>query len=213
MENFKNILWDFDGVIMDSMPVRDKGFEIVLQKYPQEQVSLLMDYHRKNGGLSRYHKFRYFFEEIRKESITEDEIQILAEEFSSVMLKNLLDESLLIQDSVRFIKENYTKYNMHVVSGSDGNELRYICETLGLSKYFISIHGSPTPKKELVEKLLADRKYRKGETCLIGDSYNDLEAAEVNEIIFIGYNNKKLLERTVRYITSFGLNIEKQIKF
>ncbi|WP_431242699.1 HAD family hydrolase [Flavobacterium sp. P21] len=147
MENFKTILWDFDGVIMDSMPVRDKGFEIVLQKYPQEQVSLLMDYHRKNGGLSRYHKFRYFFEEIRKESITEDEIQGLAKQFSTVMLESLLDESLLIKDTVIFIEENYTKYNMHIVSGSDGNELRYICEKLGLSKYFISIHGSPTPKK------------------------------------------------------------------
>lgn len=213
MENFKTILWDFDGVIMDSMPVRDKGFEIVLQKYPQEQVSLLMNYHQKNGGLSRYHKFRYFFEEIRKESITDDEILALAEQFSAVMLENLLDENLLIQDSLNFIKDNHKKYNMHVVSGSDGNELRYICEKLGLSKYFISIHGSPTQKKELVEKLLAESAYKKEDTCLIGDSYNDLEAAEVNEIVFIGYNNKKLLERTVRYITSFELNIEKQIKF
>ncbi|MEN2413838.1 HAD family hydrolase [Flavobacterium mesophilum] len=203
MENFKTILWDFDGVIMDSMPVRDKGFEIVLQKYPQDQVSLLMNYHQKNGGLSRYHKFRYFFEEIRKESITDDEILALAEQFSAVMLENLLDENLLIQDSLNFIKDNHKKYNMHVVSGSDGNELRYICEKLGLSKYFISIHGSPTPKKELVQKLLLESAYKKEETCLIGDSYNDLEAAEVNEIVFIGYNNEKLLDKTVKYITSF----------
>ena len=32
LDLYKTILWDFDGVIMDSMPVRDKGFEIVLEK-------------------------------------------------------------------------------------------------------------------------------------------------------------------------------------
>jgi phosphoglycolate phosphatase-like HAD superfamily hydrolase len=204
MFKYKTILWDFDGVIMDSMPVRDKGFEIVLQKYPEEQVSLLMEYHRKNGGLSRYNKFRYFFEEIRKEIITDAEINVLAEKFSVVMLQNLLDEKLLIEDSVNFIKENYENYNMHIVSGSDGKELRYICETLGLSKYFISIHGSPTPKKKLVKDLLIENNYKKEESCLIGDSFNDLEASDVNLITFYGYNNEKLLSKSIKYIRSFS---------
>jgi phosphoglycolate phosphatase-like HAD superfamily hydrolase len=204
IENFKTFLWDFDGVIMDSMPIRDKGFEIVLQDYPKEQVSQLMEYHRNNGGLSRYNKFRYFFEEIRKESITDAEIKVLAEEFSVVMLQNLLDSNLLIEDSLKFIKDNYSKYKMHIVSGSDGNELRYICKALGLSKYFISIHGSPTPKKELVKQVMISNNYDNTEICLIGDSYNDLEAAEVNNIFFYGYNNEKLLNKSTRYIQSFS---------
>ncbi|MEN2400559.1 HAD hydrolase-like protein [Flavobacterium sp. MC2016-06] len=203
MDKFKTILWDFDGVIMDSMPVRDKGFEIVLKDYPNEQVSLLMEYHRNNGGLSRYHKFRYFFEQIRKQSITELEIQTLAEEFSKVMLENLLDSKLLIIDSLNFIVGNHHKFNMHIVSGSDQKELRYICKTLGLSEYFISIHGSPTPKKELVRQLIEVNKYSKKELILIGDSINDLEAANVNEISFTGYNNEDLKKMTSNYIDSF----------
>lgn len=201
---YKTILWDFDGVIMDSMAVRDKGFEIVLQSYPVDQVTILMEYHRKNGGLSRYNKFRYFFEEIRKESITDSEIAILAEKFSLVMLENLLDANLLINDSLCFIKENYLKYEMHIVSGSDGNELRYICEHLGLSKFFVSIHGSPTPKNELVKQVLNNNAYNRAETCLIGDSFNDFEAADFNSITFFGYNNEKLLNKSSNYIISFG---------
>lgn len=200
MDKFKTILWDFDGVIMDSMAVRDKGFEIVLQDYPQEQVSLLMDYHRKNGGLSRYNKFRYFFEEIRKETVTDAEIAILAENFSAVMLENLLDSSLLIEDSLSFIKDNYLKYLMHIVSGSDGNELRYICEHLGLSNYFVSIHGSPCPKKQLVKELIEVNNYHKEDMVLIGDSVNDYDAAEFNSISFIGYNNVDLKIISSNYI-------------
>ena len=61
----KIIFWDFDGVILNSNKVRDSGFEIVLKDFPKNQVELLLNYHRQNGGLSRYVKFRYFFEVIR----------------------------------------------------------------------------------------------------------------------------------------------------
>lgn len=60
-DSIEIIFWDFDGVIMDSMKVRDEGFKIVLKDYPSDQVEKLMEFHRNNGGLSRYVKFRYFF--------------------------------------------------------------------------------------------------------------------------------------------------------
>src|SRR2546428_5884187 len=145
LSQYKVILWDFDGVIMDSMPIRDKGFEEVLKEYPMEQVKALMLFHQQNGGLSRYVKFRYFFEEIRKESITEDRINELASSFSKIMLSLLIDEKLLIEDSVSFIRNNLKNFEMHIVSGSDGIELRQICEALHLTQYFRSINGSPTP--------------------------------------------------------------------
>ena len=59
------IFWDFDGVILNSNKVRDKGFETVLSGFPKEEVDKLLKFHRQNGGLSRYVKFRYFFEEIK----------------------------------------------------------------------------------------------------------------------------------------------------
>lgn len=203
MEEFKVILWDFDGVIMDSMPIRGKGFEEVLKEYPNEQVSQLMQFHEQNGGLSRYVKFRYFFEEIRKESITEAQVLGLAESFSKIMFQLLLDEKLLIADSVKFIKENYSDYEMHVVSGSDGKELRAICEGLKLAQYFKTINGSPTPKKELVASLIDHNKYNRDEIVLIGDSINDFEAAVENGISFVGYNNPTLGNKS-GYINKFA---------
>ena len=73
LDNFKVILWDFDGVLMNSNSVRDLGFEKVLAGYPVEEVKSLMKYHQANGGLSRYVKFRYFFEEIRKENVSDQQ--------------------------------------------------------------------------------------------------------------------------------------------
>jgi HAD superfamily hydrolase (TIGR01549 family) len=199
---FKVILWDFDGVLMDSMPVRDKGFELVLRNFPGDQLDQLMKYHRANGGLSRYVKFRYFFEQIRKETISDNSIMALATEFSVVMRRELTDASLLINDSLDFVKRNCKTWPMHIVSGSDGEELNYLCKTLEIDQYFKSIHGSPTPKKQLIAKVL--ESYNQTDCILIGDSINDYDAATANGISFCGYNNENLRGLTQYYVNSFS---------
>lgn len=194
--NIETIFWDFDGVILDSNTVRDKGFELVLANYPKNHVEALLQYHRKNGGLSRYHKFRYFFEEIRKEEVTEKQVNKLAQQFSRIMLQELTNPSLLIEETLAFIKSNHKRYIMHIVSGSDQTELRMLCEELDIAKYFLSIHGSPTPKVEWVAKILDQNQYDIAKTILIGDSINDYEAAVKNEIWFRGYGNEKVEKLT-----------------
>lgn len=203
LENYKVIFWDFDGVILDSMSVRDRGFVEVLKDYPEYQVNELLRYHRANGGLSRYVKFRYFFEDILKRSITEKEVYNLAQQFSVIMKSILANPKLLIKDSIQFITDNHTKYAMHIVSGSDGEELNYLCNQLKIDDYFLSIKGSPTPKSELVKDVLDKYKYDKDDCVLIGDSRNDYDAATDNGIEFNGYNNEELRSLNSKYITEF----------
>ncbi|MDI9873369.1 HAD family hydrolase [Flectobacillus rivi] len=200
---FKVLLWDFDGVIMDSMPIRGRGFEEVLLEYPKEQVKKLMAFHNSNGGLSRYVKFRYFFEVIRGEVVSEERVLQLAGSFSNIMFDLLLDKSLLISDSVEFIKDKSDKFQMHIVSGSDGKELTSICEAIGLANFFKTINGSPTPKTELVKNILQNFNYNPQDVALIGDSINDFDAAVANGITFIAYNNIELFKMTDNYIKSF----------
>jgi len=188
----KNILWDFDGVILDSMKVRDWGFREIFKSFDNEKVEALLKYHTLNGGLSRYVKIRYFYEEILGKEITENEVLEYANEFSLLMKKELVNPINLIPDSLKFIKENYKKYNFHIVSGSDQEELRFLCKELKIDYYFLSIYGSPTPKSKLVKDLLDSYKYNHTVTCLIGDSINDFVAARDNGIYFLAYNNSEI---------------------
>jgi phosphoglycolate phosphatase-like HAD superfamily hydrolase len=183
------IFWDFDGVIIDSNSIREQGFEKCLSDFPKIQVSKLLDFHRLNGGLSRYVKFRYFFENIRKESISDYQILTLAKRFSDLMKVQICNKSLLIKESIDFIKLNYMKYKFHITSGSDQTELQYICDELNISKYFISIHGSPTPKIQLVKDLIEKYNYSKKNCLLIGDSINDFDASNQNGIYFKAFNS------------------------
>ena len=186
----KTILWDFDGVILDSMKVRNWGFEEIFKDFDQELIDKLLLFHENNGGLSRYIKIRYFYENLLNKSISKEKVDEYAERFSVLMKTELIKAKNLILDSLEFIIDNYEKYNFHIVSGSDQKELRFLCKELKISKYFISIHGSPMTKNQLVLNLIENLEYDKKKICLIGDSINDYEAAVYNEIEFYNYNNK-----------------------
>ncbi len=199
----KNILFDFDGVILDSMPIRDYGFKKIFEYFDDALVSQLLNYHNENGGLSRYVKIKYFYNEILDKEILEEEIDDYASNFSKIMKKELVNKKYLIVDTLEFIKYNFKKYNLHIVSGSDERELQYLCKKLEIGKYFQSINGSPTEKNKLVESVLSDNEYLTKETILIGDSINDYVAAEVNGIGFYGFNNTSLINISEQYLENY----------
>lgn len=204
LSSFEVILWDFDGVILDSMPVRTLGFSMTLSEYDDKDVQKLIDYHTENGGLSRYHKYRYFYEKILNKEVSDDQIADLAGRFSSIMKRELCNKNLLIEDSLLYISSNFQKHQFHVVSGSDEVELKFLNKELGIAKYFKSINGSPTPKTKIVSNLLAENNWRTDKVCLIGDSKNDFDAAVNNGVSFFGYNNIELKEiPNTRYIAHF----------
>lgn len=203
LEKYKTILWDFDGVILNSNVIRTKGFVEIFKDFPENQTSKLIKYHQKNGGLSRYHKIEFFFTKILKKRTTQDEIFFYAEKYKSFILNNLVDKRFIIKDTLSFIKQKKNAFSMHIVSASDGNELRQICKNLNIDFYFKSIHGSPLSKKENINKLLERNKLINEEVVLIGDTKNDFEAAIHNKIDFIGYNNIELKNKSTQYILTF----------
>lgn len=190
--NIELMLWDFDGVLIDSNSIREYGFVSVLSTYPKVQVDKLLDYHRKNGGLSRYVKFRYFIEECLNETADDEIIQKYANSFSIIMQDLLVDAKLLIPTTLNFVKNNYFKIPMHIVSGSDQTELRCLCDKLDISKYFISINGSPEIKSILVKNIINGCGIEPEKVLLIGDSINDYDAARINSIKFCAFNNQEL---------------------
>ena len=199
----KNILFDFDGVILDSMPIRDYGFKEIFKDFDDGLVNKLLEYHNQNGGLSRYVKIKYFYNKLLKQEISEDKIINYADNFSKIMKTELVDKRYLIADTLKFIKENYKKYNLHIVSGSDEKELKYLCKELGIDSFFQSINGSPTHKNKLVEDVLVINKYMESETILIGDSVNDYDAAKENNLDFYGFNNPNLINVSKKYLDNY----------
>ena len=203
LSKYKTILWDFDGVILNSNVIRTRGFKEIFKEFPKDKMFELVKYHNENGGLSRYHKIEYFFTKILKNKITQDEISFYAKKYKVFILNNLIEKRYIIKDTLDYIKEIQNAFSMHIVSASDENELIQICKELELDYFFDSICGSPVTKKENIKRLLEHNNLINEEVVFIGDSINDYEAAVYNEIDFVGYNNIELKEKQIQYITSF----------
>lgn len=188
----KTILFDFDGVILDSMKIKGDGFVELFKDYPIDAVQKLESYHYANGGISRFEKIRYFFNTILETPISNEKIDLFAHQFSEIIAQKLFDKKNLIMDTMQFIEKNYKKYHLYIVSGAEQNELRTLCNTFKIDHFFEAIYGSPTPKTLLVKNILEQNNILKNEVILIGDSINDYEAASKNGIVFFGYNNEFL---------------------
>lgn len=206
----RTILWDFDGVIVDSMKIKGDGFAELFKEYDKKAVKKLEEYHYANGGMSRFEKIKYFFHQILQKNISENEVVELADAFATIIEKKLFDVSNLIPKTLKFIEDNHKKYDFHIVSGAEHDELNSLCKHFKIDKYFLSINGSPTKKEVLVKNILEKNNYKKDEAILIGDSINDYKAAVENNITFYGYNNINLKQLVqANYIENFYQGIFK----
>lgn len=198
----KVFIFDFDGVILDSMPIKTYAFCKIFEEFPPEAVQKLRDFHIKNGGISRFVKIRYFFEDILGQRVDDDDVQRYADKFSVIVTEELVKPKYLIVETLEFIEKMHQAKRLFVASGAEEKELRFLCRALGIDGYFEEIYGSPTPKSELLGMILGNGKVDAKECAMIGDSINDYEAAVKNKIPFYGYNNEEL-RSLGKYIDSF----------
>ena len=198
LNKYNIILFDFDGVIVDSDNIRINAFRKTLKKYDNIYVDQFIEYHNNNGGISRYVKFEYF------KSLTgasNEELDKWLLKYSEYCFQMMSDKNILIDEIINLISSlNNLKKELFVVSASDQNELRKLLDIYGLTKCFKFIYGSPLSKTNNISNLLKKFKYDPNETVLIGDSINDYDAAIDNKISFLGFGNEFIKKYTKLYL-------------
>ncbi len=216
------VLWDFDGVIFDSMHLKYEGFKALFQKHGnknQEDLKQFEVYHYQSGGISRNEKIQYFYNEILKTPIAQEEVDALALEFGTIIEQKLFDRGHLNSEVMAFIDKHYKNYIFHIASAALHSELQVLCEFLGITKYFKSVEGSPPDKPKIIANIIQKYAYNPGRMLMIGDSVNDYESAQANKVAFLGYNSK-VLKNLVgqngyqgKYLESFkGFDLQNFIK-
>jgi len=186
---YRHLIFDFDGVLVESNEIRFAGFKLLFQDYPAGPVERFMQYARSNGGISRYEKIRYFFERIYKAGpISDAEVTRLAMKYSEFVKQEVI-KAPPVNGAMEFLSHHDAEYDFAIVSGSDQEELRVVCRVRGIDRFFAEILGSPANKESNLSLLLSRTGWDREACLFIGDSLNDLEAAQLNKIDFIGRNS------------------------
>lgn len=184
--NLKAIIYDFDGVICDSVNVKTNAFAELYQSYGEEIIQKVVDYHLENGGISRYKKIEYYHRELLgKTDTSQDEINELANRFAD-LVKDKVIKAPYIQNAFEFIKANAKTKLQFICTGTPETEILDILEQRNIIRYFDGVYGSPKTKTEIIKKILSANQLSPNDCIFLGDAISDYKAAKECNVPFVG---------------------------
>lgn len=179
----KNIFFDFDGVIAESVSAKTDAFREMYTKYGETIAKEVVEYHINHGGVSRFEKFKYWEKKFFNKEISEERMNILAKQFSDLVLDKVIG-SAEVPGAKGFIKKYSKELNFWIITGTPTSEIEVIARERGLTSCFIGIHGSPKNKRYWTEYLLKKHNLKREETLFLGDATTDHDAAVFSKLHF-----------------------------
>ena len=185
----KGIIFDFDGVIADSIQVKTNAFAELFSPSGLNIVNKIIRHHEANGGLSRFEKIRYYYQVFLKKSITDEKVNEIAKQFSSIVVEKVISAPY-IPGVLEYIQNCESQYKLFISTGTPTDEIIQILEEKKISKYFTGVFGSPDKKTQHIQSIISKYKIASDELLFYGDSTIDLDAAKAENIRFILIRNE-----------------------
>tara|TARA_B100001093_G_C26847679_1_gene1023663 strand:+ start:767 stop:1429 length:663 start_codon:yes stop_codon:yes gene_type:complete len=205
-----NIIFDFDGVIINSHKIKTQAFYEIFKSYGKNYGLLAKKFHLNNTGKSRYFKFQFILNNILKLKVTKRMIMNLDKEFDQFVKRKIIMMSPSCH-LIRFLRNNRSSANIYISTGTPQKKIISILKEKKLLKYFKKVYGSPKSKIEHIREIKRNKK----KCIFIGDSFEDYKAAKyTGTSFFLKINSENLLlrkEKNLETINSFKF-LDKKIK-
>lgn len=207
---YRSIVFDCDGVILDSNRVKTDAFYNATLPYGEKAAAAMVDYHVRNGGISRYRKFAYFLGHLAPAGVPGPDLQALLAAYATEVKTGLL--ACEVAEGLEAFREHTGGTRWMVASGGDQAELRQLFEARGLMGWFDGgIFGSPDAKEEIVRRELANGNIRMP-ALFIGDSRYDHQVAQANGLDFVFLSRWSEFERWEDYFAAHDITIKSTMK-
>ncbi len=200
---YKAVIFDFDGVLFDSVGIKTEAFRNLMSPYGCEVADRSVAYHLENGGLSRYHKLRHFHEEYVGETVTEEFINIRADQFAALVLAGVI-EAPWIPGAKESLDALHGTMPLFICSGTPENELREIVQQKNIEHYFEGVFGSPKEKPALLNFIGSSLSLTSAEMVFVGDAMTDYNAAAQTSVPFVGYGKETFVDLKVTAINDMN---------
>mgnify|MGYP001962078856 CR=1 FL=1 len=203
LKRYKTILFDCDGVILNSNKLKSAAFKKVSKKFGATSSEALLTYNIENGGVSRFEKFRWFFYDYLKFDNCDKIIERSLEEFSEIVRSEMLNCEM-VPGLEKLINYLYPA-KCGVVSGSAQIELRDIFLKRDILKLFsCGVYGSPLSKYEIFDYHIQKGNFERP-ILYIGDSKLDHLVSEHFKCDFLFVSQWTEFKNWQDYINSKGL--------
>lgn len=185
IDSYQAILFDFDGVLAECMDVKTEAFAQLFKPYGEEVVKKVVDHHVKYGGISRYKKIKYYYNEYLNREISNNELNQLAQKFSDLVVNKVI-ASEWVKGAKNFLEKYFQKIDFYLISGTPEEELKLIANKRGMKKYFKGVFGSPITKPEHITRIVSENNYDQNKVLYVGDSLSDYNDSQKANVKFLG---------------------------
>lgn len=209
IKRFSHIVFDMDGVLIDSNHMKVDAARRVMQSILPDVAASFVDHFRQNFGLTRYDHFAWAYEYLlAKAGYSAEVIGSLVAQYSTLVAEDY--PACAVTRGTRALLEQVNR-PCYVLTGSEQSEARALLRSHQLDICFDDILGGPVSKSENLDKIIDAYGINPSESVLIGDASHDFEVASRFGFSFIlvtqymPFNNFPLIQK-VKYSGGFVVN-------
>jgi len=186
----KVIIFDFDGVIADSVDIKTKAFAKLFKDKGKEIVNRVVSYHLAHTGISRYEKFHYIYKEILHNPLSKRMLKTLCRRFEDLVIDSVI-KAPYIRGTREFLQNFVSRYRYFIVSATPQKEIEKIVRRRNIGALFGAIYGAPIKKSDAVRSIRKREKIKVTEVLYVGDALSDYRAAKDNSVKFVAVVQSK----------------------
>lgn len=179
------IVFDFDGVILDSANIKTRAFRDLFDPEGPSARDAIVEYHKAHGGISRFEKFRWAYREVLRRPLTDAEEARLGSRFNELVEEAVM-AAAWIPGAREFLEARAATLPLFVASGTPETELRRIVERRGMNRFFRGVFGSPAKKDAILRAIADSIGTPPARLAMIGDAVTDFEGARAAGAEFVG---------------------------
>tara|TARA_Y100001968_G_C19407736_1_gene744621 strand:- start:411 stop:1079 length:669 start_codon:yes stop_codon:yes gene_type:complete len=185
---YKLVIWDFDGVIKDSVEPKSIAYTDLFGKIDSKIKKKIENHHYQNGGISRYKKIPLYlsFNNIYP---NDENINLYVNKFSNIVVKKVIESQWVpgMPTILKLLNEMSISKNI-IISATPQTEIEFIVKELDIAKYFTEIVGTSDNKSKHISRLIKSNSVLPSECVFIGDSFSDYKESITSKVDFI-YRN------------------------
>ena len=185
MKQYDALIFDFDGVLVDSVHVKTTAFAALYHSYGAEVEAKVVAHHLHYGGMSRYDKFRHYHAEYLGTPLDDDGVMTLAEAFAQQVVDQVV-AAPEIPGADAFLQWHARRQLCFVNSATPEQELRQIIQRRNWEHHFTQILGAPRSKADNLHLILEQYRFDARRCLFFGDAFSDFTAAQTHHVPFIG---------------------------
>ena len=175
IDSLRAIVFDFDGVILESANIKTEAFLEVYAAFP-DKLAAIRDYHIANAGISRYVKFEHIQRNILRLSYTEEDKKRVSAEFERLTRERIFS-CPQVPGAEALLQGLRGRVQRIVGSGTPQAELELIVATRKMGDWFEELWGTPRVKADILRDVMARHGLSQQQVLMVGDGMSDYDAA------------------------------------